>query len=96
MRVRNGTHKGLRRLYDADRTKGIPARAADKLGNMLAFLEAMVDAHELRSVPGWGAHRLAGDRKDAWSLSVTRNWRLTFWIDAEEREICDLDFEDYR
>jgi proteic killer suppression protein len=63
---------------------------------MLGFLQAMADPDELRSVPGWEAHRLTGNRKDAWSLSVTRNWRLTFRIDAREKEICDLDFEDYR
>ena len=36
-----------------------------------------------------------GDRKGTWSLHVTRNWRLTFRIDTEEHEICDLDYEDY-
>jgi len=95
VRVRNITHKGLRRLYDEDSTKGIPAAAAGKLRDMLGFLDTIVDAGELRSVPGWKAHQLTGDRKGAWSLSVTRNWRLTFWIDAVEKEICDLDFENY-
>jgi proteic killer suppression protein len=28
-------------------------------------------------------------------LSVTRNWRLTFRIDAAEREIFDVNLEDY-
>jgi len=27
--------------------------------------------------------------------SVTRNRRLTFWIDIAEWEICDVDLEDY-
>ena len=39
--------------------------------------------------------RMKGDRKGIWSLHVTRNWRLTFRIDTEENEICDLDYEDY-
>jgi proteic killer suppression protein len=38
---------------------------------------------------------LLGDRKGVWSLSVTRNRRLTFHIDATENEICDLNLEDY-
>ena len=46
-------------------------------------------------VPAWKAHRLAGDRKDVWSLSVTKNWRITFRIDRTEDEIVDLDYEDY-
>ena len=50
---------------------------------------------ELRTVPGWRAHRLPGDRRETWSLAVTANWRLTFRIDREEMEIVDLDYEDY-
>jgi proteic killer suppression protein len=38
---------------------------------------------------------LTGDRKGAWSLSVTANLRLTFHIDAVESEIRDVNLEDY-
>lgn len=62
---------------------------------MLAFLDDMDDPDELRSLPSWKVHTLTGDRKGIWSLTVTRNRRLTFRIDAAEREICDLDVEDY-
>jgi proteic killer suppression protein len=55
----------------------------------------MQHAEELHSLPAWKAHTLAGDRKGTWSLSVTRNRRLTFHIDAVESEICDVDLEDY-
>ena len=41
-----------------------------------------------------GAH-LTGDRKGTWSLSLTGNRRLTFRIDGAEREIYDLNLEDY-
>ena len=55
----------------------------------------MAREEELLTVPAWKAHRLAGDRKDVWSLSVTRNWRITFRVDREGGEIVDLDYEDY-
>jgi plasmid maintenance system killer protein len=35
------------------------------------------------------------DRKGTWSLSVTRNRRLTFRVDIAEREIYDVNLEDY-
>ena len=62
---------------------------------MLAFLDSMSDEEELWLLPGWRAHRLTGDRKGIWSLSVTANLRLTFRVDAVEREIHVLDLEDY-
>jgi len=47
------------------------------------------------AVPTWKAHMLIGSRQGTWSLHVTRNWRLTFWVDGNTLEIIDLDFEDY-
>jgi len=62
---------------------------------MLAFLDGMDEAEELRGLPTWKAHTLTGDRKGTWSLSVTGNLRLTFRIDAAESEICEMNLEDY-
>jgi proteic killer suppression protein len=95
VRIRNFTHKGLKKLYAEDVAKGVPPNAADKLRKMFAFLDDMQDAEELQSLPAWKAHILTGDRKGTWSLSVTRNRRLTFRIDSTENEVCDVNLEDY-
>ena len=67
----------------------------DKLRKILAFLEDMQDPEELRSLPSWKVHTLAGDRKGEWSLSVTRNRRLTFYLDSAKGEIYNVNLEDY-
>ena len=95
MKIRNFTHKGLKRLYEDDSTKGVPPDTADKLRKMLAYLDDMESAEELRTLSSWKAHTLTGDRKGTWSLSISRNRRLTFRIDAADREICDVNLEDY-
>ena len=95
MKIRNFTHKGLQRLYADDSTKGVPPDTVDKLRKMLAFLDDMQRPEELRALAAWKVHTLTGDRRGTWSLSVTRNRRLTFRIDAAEREICDVNLEDY-
>jgi toxin HigB-1 len=95
VRIRNFVHKGLKRLYEEDNAKGVPPATVDKFRKMLAFLDDMQDPEELRSLPVWKAHILTGDRKGTWSLSVTRNRRLTFRVDATELEICDVNLEDY-
>jgi len=94
MKIRSFAHKGLKRLYLEDSPKGVPPDTADKLRIMFAFFEAMQDAEELQALTVWKVHALTGDRKGAWSLSVTGNHRLTFIIE-DEREICDLNLEDY-
>ena len=93
MRVRSIAHKGLRRLYEENSSKGLSADTVDKLRKMLAFLDAMQDPEELRALPTWKAHMLTGDRKGTWSLYVTRNRRMTFRI--EDDEIIDINLEDY-
>ena len=95
MKISNFIHKGLKGLYEDDNAKGVPAAAADKLRKQLAFLEAMQGTEELRTLPFWGAHQLTSYRSGTWSLSVTRNWRLTFWVDENEPEVCDVNLEDY-
>ena len=95
MRIEHFLHKGLKKLYLDDSAKGLPANSADKLRKMLAFLQDMNDENELPSIPIWKAHRLTGDRKGVWSLHVTKNWRLTFRIDREAKEVRDVNLEDY-
>jgi proteic killer suppression protein len=95
VKIRSFAHKGLKGLYAEDTAKGVPPDSADKLRKMLSFLQEMHDPEELHSLPVWKAHTLIGDRKGTWSLSVTRNRRLTFCIDATVREIYDVDLEDY-
>lgn len=95
MKIRNIIHKGLRRLVDHDDASGVQPVVVLKLRKMISFLQDMEVEDELRVAPSWKAHQLSGDRKGDWSLSVTRNWRLTFRIDGQAIEIIDLDYEDY-
>lgn len=78
MKIRNFGHKGLKRLYEDDKAMGVPPDTADKLRKMLAYLDDIENPEELRVLTAWGVHTLTGDRKGTWSLSVTRNRRLSF------------------
>jgi len=82
------------RLYLEDSAKGVPPDSAEKLRKMLAYLDNMEDPEELRALTTWKVHTLTGGRKGTWSLSVTRNRRLTFRIDNAEREIYDVNLEE--
>ncbi len=94
MEIGSFDHKGLHRLFEDDDTSKVDAASADKLRLMLAFLQDMGSVDELKTPPKWKAHQLTGDRKGTWSLFVTKNWRLTFNVDAE-RALQDLNLEDY-
>jgi proteic killer suppression protein len=95
VKIRHFAHKGLRRLYTDGSAKSVPPDTVDKLRKMFAYLDTIEDPEELRALTAWKVHTLTGDRKGTWSMSVTRNRRLTFRIDTAEREICDMNLEDY-
>ena len=95
MRIRNVVHKGLRRFIEHDDASGLQPAVVEKVRRIISFLQDMAREDEMRTVPAWKAHLLTGSRKGTWSLFVTKNWRMTFRINADEIEIIDLDYEDY-
>jgi toxin HigB-1 len=74
--------------------KSINARLVGRLQNMIALLSAAHNVEELKVPPNFGFHWLTGDRVGTASMTLTKNWRMTFKINAAN-EIIDLDLEDY-
>ena len=95
LKIRKVIHRGLRGFIEEDDPSGLQAATVPKLRRIISFLQDMEHEAELRSVSAWNAHRLTGHRKGTWSLTVTKNWRLTFRIDRTEVEIIELNYEDY-
>ena len=85
--------KGLRRLYGGELVEGSGRGYRGQAPQDADLPRCDEGPDELRALPTWKAHVLTGDRKDVWSLHVTRNWRMTFRI--EDGEIVDLNLEDY-
>ena len=66
----------------------------DRLRKMLKYLDVMSAEQELKIPPNYGAHKLSGDREGTWSLTVAKNYRLTFKI-SDDVKVLDLNLEDY-
>jgi proteic killer suppression protein len=95
VKIRNVVHRGLRRFIERNDSSGLAPATVEKVRNMMTFLQDIDDPQEMRDVPSWKAHLLTGNRKGTWSLSVTKNWRITVEIDKSKREIFDPNLEDY-
>lgn len=87
------SHKGLRRFFETGNAKGLVGDVA-RIRNMLAFIDAAASLAELATPPNYGLHALAGDRAGTWSMTVTKNWRLTFTLN-DDGAIENMDLEDY-
>jgi len=90
--IRSFKHKGLQRFFETGSKKGIQASHANKLRMQLAALDT---AHVIEDVdiPGYRLHRLKGQRRDVWSITVNGNWRITFEFDNGDAYI--VNYEDY-
>lgn len=90
--IRSFRHKGLKRLYEEDDSRGISADHALKLRDILARLDAAVTVADL-NVPGFRLHPLKGQEKGFWAVTVRANWRVIFRF--SERVAMDVDYVDY-
>lgn len=73
--------------------KGLSPSDAKKLWRQLSAIAAATTPKQIEGMPGWNVHELTPGYPGKWSLTVTPNYRLTFYfVDGEAR---DLDFEDY-
>lgn len=87
-------HKALRNFAETGKPRGLPGNLVDRLRKMLAYLIAIEVEEELKLPPNYGAHQLTGDRSGVWSLTVTKNWRMTFRVN-DSLAIEEMDLEDY-
>lgn len=85
-------HKGLERFFLRGSTAGIQVKHANRLRLILGRLSVAVEPRDM-ALPGLDLHPLRGDRKGAWAVSVSGNWRVTFKFSGPDVE--DVDYEDY-
>ncbi|MEX2516220.1 MAG: type II toxin-antitoxin system RelE/ParE family toxin [Gammaproteobacteria bacterium] len=91
--IRRNRHKKLKLLYEKGETSGFDAHDIRRLRQILQRLDAAERPEEL-DLPGLYLHRLRGNRKNTWAVTVRTNYRVTFRMDAEGQFI-DVDYEDY-
>lgn len=85
-------HKGLKRLYDADDPRGVPAEHVVKLRNILARLDSARTVADM-DLPGFRLHALKGGLRGFWAVTVSANWRVIFRI--VDNRAFDVDYVDY-
>jgi len=85
-------HKGLRRLYEDDDSRGVISEHAEKLRDILARLDAASAAADM-NLPGFRLHPLKGELRGFWAVTVRANWRVIFRF--EDEDAVDVDYVDY-
>lgn len=90
--IENIKHRGLKRLYEHGDRSGLRTDIAEKAALYLSLLDTAQTVRELDMI-GFGLHRLTGNRKGWFSVSVSRNHRIIFRF--ESGKAFDVDLVDY-
>ncbi len=90
--IQSFRHKGLRKLFEDDNRSKLSAQDVDKIARILARLSA-ANVPEDVDAPGFKLHRLKGDLKGFWAVTVRANWRIIFRF--EDGDALDVDLVDY-
>jgi toxin HigB-1 len=89
MRISDGT---LRRFWKNGRAKGIDARSAEHLKELLSALDAATRPEDMAQ-PGWAFHLLTGDRKRQFAVEIRGSFRLVFeWENGEAVRVRQEDY----
>ncbi|MDR1168931.1 MAG: type II toxin-antitoxin system RelE/ParE family toxin [Heliobacteriaceae bacterium] len=90
--IKSFKHKGLEQFFKTGSLKGIQAIHQNRLLFILQYLNEAKIIENLE-VPSFRLHRLKGDLKGLWSITVQANWRVTFKFENENVYIAD--YQDY-
>ena len=90
--IKSFKHKGLEQFFTMDSKKLLDARDIPKITRILDRLDAATEVKDM-DIPGWDLHALKGNRKGIWSVSVRKNWKITFYL--ENSNAYDVNLEDY-
>ncbi len=70
-------HRGLKRLFERADPSQIGADLIHRVENILSTLDA-AEAPQALDLPGYRLHRLKGERRGFWAVTVRANWRIIF------------------
>ena len=90
--VRTFRHRGLKRLFQRNDTSGLSAEQVSRIEDVLAHLDSATRPADL-DLPGYRLHRLKGNLKGYWSVTISANWRIVFRVD--DGDVYDVDLVDY-
>ncbi|OGT47891.1 MAG: peptidase [Gammaproteobacteria bacterium RIFCSPHIGHO2_12_FULL_41_20] len=87
-------HKGLKKFFDTGNKSGITAGHEKRLKVILQRLNAASSPEDMNT-PSMKFHKLVGNLKDFYAVTVSGNWRVIFKFDDTNRNAIDVNYIDY-
>lgn len=90
--IKSFAHKGLKKFFLTGSKARIQAKHEKRIHLILAQLNQARNIQDM-DIPTLKLHRLKGNRKSTWAVTVQANWRITFrFVDGNAEHV---NYEDY-
>ena len=90
--IKSFRSRALRRFWTRSDASGLRPDWVGRIERQLTILDQAARPEDM-DVVTYGFHRLTGDHRGRYAVTVSRNWRLTFGF--AETDAIDVDLEDY-
>ncbi len=90
--IRSWRNSVTRKVWDGERPNALRGLDFENAADLLLALNAAKSLGDLSPLKSVGLHKLKGDRKGQWAMTVNERWRICFEFrkgDAYEVEIVD-------
>lgn len=90
--IRSWRNAATRRVWDGEQPKAFRSLDVDMVTDLLLALNAAETLRDLSPLRSVGLHKLKGERKAQWAMTVNGPWRICFEFrkgDAFNVEIVD-------
>lgn len=94
--IRNFDNKIAKDIWETDSSKSLPKALWIKAKALLTIMNSTADLNDLRikgQPPNIRLHKLDGNRKEEWSVTIKLPWCITFKFGSGE--FTDVKIENY-
>lgn len=94
--IRNFGNKIAQDVWETNSSKSLPRELWIRAKALLTIMHATTEINDLKikgQPPNIRLHKLKGDRKDEWSVTIKLPWCITFKFKADE--FIDVKIENY-
>lgn len=94
--IKNIKGKATQDIFDGLNTKAarkVPSELHERARDLLDAINAITRIDDLKAPPSNRLHKLKGNLKDFWSVSINDQWRIIFKWD--EKNATDVEIIDY-
>ncbi len=91
--IRSWADRKSRRFFEQGKRSGFRGMDAEAAEDLLAVLDAAASLKDLSPLKSVGLHKLTGDRKGQWAMTINGPWRVCFkFRDGDTYDVAIVDY----